>query len=65
LVQAYAPELNKRCRQHLKSTNNVDETYINVKGEDKFLNRAVDSTAQTIEFLLTAKRDVSRQTLFS
>jgi transposase, IS6 family len=29
-VQAYAPELNKRCRPHLKSTNKsyrVDETY--------------------------------------
>src|SRR6516165_9829550 len=33
-VQAYAPELNKRCRQHLKSTNKsyrVDETYIKAK----------------------------------
>jgi transposase-like protein len=61
-VQAYAPELNKRCRQHLKSTNKsyrVDETYIKVKGEDKFLYRAVDSTGQTIEFLLIAKRDAA------
>src|SRR6267143_1550172 len=34
-VQAYAPELNKRCRPHLKPTNKsyrIDETYINVKG---------------------------------
>jgi transposase-like protein len=39
-VQAYAPELNKRCRPHLKPTNKsyrIDETYINVKGEDKYL----------------------------
>jgi transposase, IS6 family len=45
-VQAYAPELDKRCRQHLKSTNKsyrVDETCIKVKGEDKFLYRAVGS----------------------
>ena len=59
-MQAYAPELNKRCRSHLKSTNRsyrTDETYIKVKGEDRFLYRAVDSTGQTIEFLLTAKRD--------
>ena len=31
-VQAYAPELNKRCRLHLKPTNKsyrIDETYIN------------------------------------
>jgi transposase-like protein len=29
-VQAYAPELNKRCRPHLKPTNKsyrIDETY--------------------------------------
>src|SRR5689334_13828800 len=59
-VQAYGPELNKRCRPHLKSTNKsyrIDETYIKVKGEDRHLYRAVDSTGQTIDFLLTAKRD--------
>jgi transposase-like protein len=37
----------------------VDETYIKVKGEDKYLYRAVDSTGQTIDFLLTAKRDAA------
>jgi transposase, IS6 family len=61
-VQAYAPELNKRCRAYLKPTNKsyrTDETYIKVKGEDKYLYRAVDSTGQTIEFLLTAKRDAA------
>jgi transposase-like protein len=59
-VQTYAPELNKRCRPYLKPTNKsyrTDETYIKVKGEDKYLYRAVDSTGQTIEFLLTAKRE--------
>jgi transposase-like protein len=45
-VQAYAPELNNRCRPHLKPTNKsyrIDETYINFKGEDKYLYRALDS----------------------
>ena len=40
------------CRPHLKPTNKsyrIDETYINVKGEDKYLYRALDSTGQTIE----------------
>jgi transposase-like protein len=61
-VQAFAPELNKRCRPHLKPTNKsyrTDETYIKVKGEDKYLYRAVDSTGQTIDFLLMAKRDAA------
>ena len=61
-VQTYAPELNQRCRPYLKPTNKsyrTDETYIKVKGEDKYLYRAVDSTGQTIEFLLTAKRDAA------
>jgi IS6 family transposase len=61
-VQVYSPELNKRCRSHLKPANKsyrIDETYIKVKGADKYLYRAVDSTGQTIDFLLTAKRDTA------
>jgi transposase, IS6 family len=61
-VQVYAPELNKRCRPHLKPTNKsyrIDETHIRVKGEDKYLYRAVDSVGQTIDFLLTARRDAA------
>ena len=59
-VQKYAPELDKRCRPHLKLTNDswrVDETYIKVKGMDRYLYRAVDSAGKTLDFLLTAKRD--------
>ena len=59
-VQVYAPEISRRCRPHLKQSNKsyrVDETYIKVKGQEKYLYRAVDSTGQTIDFLLSAKRD--------
>ncbi len=45
-LQRYAPELDKRCRPHLRPTNDswrVDETYIEVKGEWKYLYRTVDS----------------------
>ena len=35
----------------------VDETYIKVKAAWKYLYRALDSTGQTIDFMLSAKRD--------
>jgi transposase, IS6 family len=59
-VQRYAPELNRRCRRELRNTNRswrVDETYCRVAGKWTYLYRAVDSTAATIDFLLSAKRD--------
>jgi transposase, IS6 family len=61
-VQRYAPEINKRIRQHLKMSGTsyrIDETYIKVGTQCKYLYRAVDKEGQTIEFLLSAKRDVS------
>ena len=65
-VQAYALELNKRCRPHLRPTNKscridetymIDETYIRIKGQDWYLYRASAPQARPVEFLLTAKRD--------
>jgi len=58
-VQAYAPEIDKRIRPHLKPTNDswrVDETYVKVKGQWMYLYRAVDSTGQTLDFLLNETR---------
>jgi transposase-like protein len=37
----------------------VDETYIKVGKSCKYLHRAVDKEGNTIEFMLSAKRDVS------
>jgi transposase-like protein len=59
-VQRYAPELEKRCRPHLKSIADswrVDETYVKVKGAWVYLYRAVDSQGKTVEFLLSPARD--------
>ena len=61
-IQAYAPEVEKRIRPHLRLSNGswrVDETYIKVKGRWTYLYRAVDSRGQTIDFLLSAKRDAA------
>lgn len=56
----YAPELEKRCRPHMKRTTDswrVDETYVKVKGVWMYLYRAIDSQGNTVEFLLSATRD--------
>jgi len=58
-VQHYAPELNKRVRPHLRKSNDsyrIDETYIKVKGEWKYLYRAVDSSGDTLDFMLSHTR---------
>jgi transposase-like protein len=63
VCRAYAPELNKRCQPHLRPTNKsyrIDE----IKSQDRYLYRAVDATGQTIEFLLTAKRDAATAKCF-
>ncbi len=61
-VQRYAPEINKRVRQHLKMSGTsyrVDEIYIKVGKSCKYLYRAVDKEGNTIEFMLSAKRDIA------
>ncbi|WP_448192962.1 IS6 family transposase [Azospirillum sp. sgz301742] len=61
-IQAYAPELDKRLRPHLRLTTGswrVDETYVKVKGRWMYLYSAVDARGQTIDFRLSAKRDAA------
>jgi transposase, IS6 family len=66
-VQRYAPEINKHIRQHLNTSGTyyrVDETYIKFGKSCKYLYRAVDKEGQTIEVMLSAKRDISAANWF-
>jgi transposase, IS6 family len=42
----------------------VDETYVKVAGDWAYLYRAVDSAGETIEFMLSPKRDLIAAKLF-
>ena len=56
------PLLDKAFRRHKRTAGRrwrMDETYIKVKGQWKYLYRAVDTSGQTIDFLLAAKRDTA------
>lgn len=54
------PVLASICRWRKRPVNNswrLDETYIKVAGQWKYLYRAVDKFGDTVDFLFTAKRD--------
>jgi IS6 family transposase len=60
-VHQYSPEIEKKIRRHLRLTNDswrVDETYIKVKGKWIYFYRAVDSNGDTIDFMLSSKRNL-------
>jgi IS6 family transposase len=66
-VQRFAPILNQRLRRELRRPNRswrVDETYVRVAGQWTYLYRAVDSAGDTIDFMLSPKRDLTAAKLF-
>jgi putative transposase len=59
-VIKYSPQLEEafhRCKRPVWRSWRMDETYIRVKGEWRYLYRAVDKAGQTIDFLLMEHRD--------
>jgi len=59
-VIKYSPPLEEafhRRKRPVGRSWRMDETYIRVKGEWRYLYRAVDKSGQTIDFLLTEYRD--------
>ena len=67
LGPAYAPVLNLRIRLEMRGPNRswrVEETHVKVAGNWIYLYRAVDSAGETIEFMLSPKRDLIAAKLF-
>jgi putative transposase len=60
-VRKFTPQLEAKLRKGKKrpvgNSWRMDETYIKIKGQWKYLYRAVDKAGQTIDFLLTARRE--------
>jgi transposase-like protein len=62
-VQGYAPELEKRVRwyQGYRSGSwRVDETYVKVGSEWKYLFRAIDKQGRLIDFMLLDRRNTDK-----
>lgn len=61
-VLRYVPEFEKkwnRLSHPVGTSRRVDETYIRVRGEWKYLYRAVDKQGHTVDFLLSEHRDIA------
>src|SRR4051812_11596121 len=60
-VLSYAPLLERRLRASRKphcGSIRIDETYIKIRGQWRYLYRAIDKHDTPVNFLLTAKRDL-------
>src|ERR1051325_8285218 len=61
-VQRHIPEFEKKWYRFARPVGTswrVDETYIRVRGEWKYLYGAVDKQCNTVDFLLSEHRDIA------
>lgn len=61
-VLAYAPLIEKRLRPFRKphcGSIRIDETYVKIRGQWRYLYRAIDKHGNPVDFLLTASRDLA------
>ena len=47
----------RRCKRAIGKSWRMDETYVKVRGEWRYLYRAVDKEGKTVDFLLRARRN--------
>ena len=67
-VIRYAPTIAAKAQSQKRNTNRswrMDETYIKVKGKWVYLYRAVDSHGDTLDFMLSERRDEDAATVLS
>ena len=61
-VVRYSPQIAEHAQLHKRRTASswrVDETYIKAKGKWTYLYRAVDRDGQTLDFMLSERRDLA------
>jgi putative transposase len=47
----------RRCKRAVGKIWRMDETYVKIRGERRYLDRAVDKEGNTVDFLLRARRN--------